>query len=172
MNYNDQIKSIPNDKMELIIKFGVRSNSINNIECKPLIDFSYKIVKVEVPELLKENKYIEIARLLFKKKLKNIDANELLYFILWVRDSLQTIYENELKYLSSPPDADLILADIESLNIFGELNVIDTIAGGDALKWDKVWNLKYSTIFDKLLKNKYEGMVQKNYKKIIENKSK
>ena len=77
MNYNEQIKSIPNDKMELIIKFGVRSNSINNIECKPLIDFSYKIVKVEVPELLKENKYIEIARLLFKKKLKKKLLNHL-----------------------------------------------------------------------------------------------
>jgi hypothetical protein len=172
MNYNEQINAINPDTMKLIIEFGVRSNSINNIQCKPLINFSYKIVKVQLPELLKENKYIEIAKLLFKNKLKNIDANELLYFILWVRDNLQIIYENELKYLSSPPDTDLFMADIESLNVFGELNVIDAIAGGDALKWELVWTLKYSTIFDKLLKNKYEGIVQKNYKKIIENKSK
>lgn len=169
---NEQINSISPEQMELIVQFGKRSNSINNIECKPLIEFSYKTVKVKLPDLLKENKFIEIANLLFKNKIEIENANELLYFILWAIDSLKTINENELKFLSSPPDTDLILADIESLNIFGELNVIDTIAGSDALKWNKVWKLKYSTVFDKLLKNKYEGIVQKNYKKIIENKTK
>jgi hypothetical protein len=164
--------AITEEQMEFIIKFGKRSDTINNIKCKPLIDFSYKTVKVKIPNLLKENKFNEIVKLLFKKKIKNIDANELIYFILWVRDELQTIYDNELKFLSSHPDTDLILAGIESLNIFGEENVIDTIAGGDALKWEQAWNLRYSTVFDKLLKNKYEDAINKNYKKIIENKSK
>jgi len=62
---------------------------------------------------------------------------------------------------------DLVKAGVSELDQFGELNVIDNLAGGDILKWKKVEKLPYYMVFDKLHKNAVETKIQRNYNKIL-----
>lgn len=167
---NKSIANIPQDKLRLILKHGKRSNILNDIECKPLIQFSFQIVKFDVPELLKNQKYVELAKLLFDGKIGILNANKLLNFVLWVLDEIENINKIESNNLQSNPDTDLVVAGINNLDVFGYLNVVDTLAGGDILKWENILKLPYNNVLDKMIKNNIENKIQKNYQKIISKK--
>lgn len=172
IDYNKQINSIDNNQMAFIIKHGKRVDTLKGIKCKSFFEYSVKIIKQELPELLKDGKYIEVARLLLNSKLKGLKANDLLSFILFVLDELEQIAKNELANLNSPPDFDLQMAGIDKLDKFGVINIIDQLAGGDVTKWEDCWELSYGDAFVKLCKNNVEREIQKNYQKIIEQKHK
>lgn len=167
---NKSIANIPQEQLQLILKHGKRSNTINKIECKPLIQFSFQIVKFDVSDLLKNQKYVELAKLLFDDKIGVLNANNLLNFVLWVLDEIENINKIESNNLQSNPDTDLVVAGINNLDVFGYLNVVDTLAGGDILKWEQILELPYNNVLDKLIKNNIENKIQKNYQKIISKK--
>ena len=65
---NKKINAIDKDTLLFILKNGKSSNIIKGKICKPLIEFSYQIVKIEVPELLTIGNYTGLIKLLFGKK--------------------------------------------------------------------------------------------------------
>lgn len=151
--------------LDFIIKNGKRSSTIAGFDFVGLVYCKFKFVKTTLPELLKSNKLEQIVIDIFadrEEKIKEYTLNDLIYFILWIRDELELIEQLETKYLSSPPDNKMISAGINELDQFGIINTIDILAGGDILKWRKVENLRYNVIFDKLYKNAIETRIQKN----------
>ncbi len=86
--------------------------------------------------------------------------------------------ENQFKYLGeleqkldTETENDLIVAGIDDLNKFGDLNTIDALAGGDILKWQQVLELTYEDVYNKLLKTKTEEDIKKRLEAIYKSKS-
>jgi len=157
------------EEFSLLVKTAKRNDYLFGKSIKKLIYYPYKLVKIELPDLFYNSEFNKIIKRFFKVSQEEITREppeKLLSFILWIKDELEAIYRLENQYLSSPPDADLVKAGVSELDQFGELNVIDHLAGGDILKWKKVKKLPYYTVFDKLHKSKVEAQIHKNYQKI------
>lgn len=154
-------------------KYGKRTNTLFDVELEPLIYFPYGFVKIDLPSLLNENNIDEIINIICDIKdisVKKITDKEKISLTLWLIDELEAIGSLEQNYLSSQPEPELIASGIDELNVFGELNIIDSLAGGDILKWEQVKKLPYHSIFDKLRKDNIERKINKNYNKIISKK--
>lgn len=154
-------------------KYGKRTNILFDVELEPLIYFPYGFVKIDLPSLLNENNIDEIINLICNIKdisVKKITDKEKISLTLWLIDELEAIGSLEQNYLSSQPEPELIASGIDELNVFGELNIIDSLAGGDILKWEQVKQLPYHSVFDKLRKDNIERKINKNYNKIISKK--
>jgi hypothetical protein len=154
---------------DFILKYGVRSNTLNGKQCKDLKLFSFKMIKIDLPELLSKGDFKGVA-----KKLLKIDSsndNELMSFVLWVKDELLLINKIENANLSSPPDPDLIASGIHKLN---ELGIVATLNGlsEDITKWNKIIRMPYIDVYYKMLLNKRIADIQKNYHKIQTEKAK
>lgn len=53
-------------------------------------------------------------------------------------------------------------AGIADFDRFGVFNTIDSLAGGDILKWGEVMKLVYNEVFLKLCMNKQQHIFQEN----------
>jgi hypothetical protein len=154
---------------DFILKYAVRSNTLNGKQCKDLKLFSFKTVKIDLPELLIKGDFIGIAKKLLK--VNECNDNELINFVLWVKDELALINKIENANLSSPPDPDLIASGINKLN---ELGIVATLNGisEDITKWNKIIKMPYIDVYYKMLLNKRISDIQKNYHKIQTEKAK
>lgn len=164
---------VGSDLYQFVKKYGKRTNTLFDVELEPLIYFPYGFVKIDLPSLLNENNIDEIIKLICDIKdicVKKITDKEKISLTLWLIDELEAIGSLEQNYLSSQPEPELIASGIDELNVFGELNIIDSLAGGDILKWEQVKQLPYHSIFDKLRKDNIERKINKNYNKIISKK--
>ena len=164
---------VENELYQFVKKYGKRTNTLFGVELEPLIYFSYGFVKIDLPSLLNENNIDEIINIICDIKdisVKKITDKEKISLTLWLIDELEAIGSLEQNYLSSQPEPELIASGIDELNVFGELNIIDSLAGGDILKWEQVKQLPYHSIFDKLRKDNIERKINKNYNKIISKK--
>ena len=164
---------VDSELYQFVKKYGKRTNTLFGVELEPLIYFSYGFVKIDLPSLLNENNIDEIINIICDIKdisVKKITDKEKISLTLWLIDELEAIGSLEQTYLSSNPEPELIASGIDELNIFGELNIIDSLAGGDILKWEQVKQLPYHSIFDKLRKDNIERKINKNYNKIISKK--
>lgn len=158
---------------QFVKKYGKRTNTLFDVELEPLIYFPYGFVKIDLPSLLNENNIDEIINIICDIKnisVKEIADKEKISLTLWLIDELEAIGSLEQNYLSSQPEPELIAAGIDKLNVFGELNVIDSLAGGDILKHEGIKALPYYSVFDKLRKDSVKREINKNYNKIISKK--
>ena len=180
MTFNQSIENIGNEQWEFLFKNSKRSSSLNGNEFTSLCHSSFKFVKETSPELLKEGNFeklifecfIDRKIFIFENDIQYFNFNECLYFLFWIIDELKYWASMEQQHLSSDPDFDMMAAGISELNIFGNLNVIDMLAGGDILKWDLIRAKSYQDIFDKQLKSIKEGNFQKEYTKRMHSKNK
>jgi len=155
---------------DFILKYGKRSNELQGKTAKPLEQYSFKMVKITIPQLLQESKFKEIAEKLLK--IKNVEDNQnLINFVLWVGDEIEAINKRESELLSTPPDAEMIQAGIHKLNTFGIIGTLESLSS-NILDWDKLLKLTYYDVFIKLLLNKTTNDIQRNYQKIMMEKSK
>lgn len=164
---------VGSDLYNFVKKYGKRTNILFDVELEPLIYFPYGFVKIDLPSLLNENNIDEIINLICDIKdisVKKITDKEKISLTLWLIDELEAIGNLEQNYLSSQPEPELIAAGIDKLNVFGELNVIDSLAGGDILKHKGIKALPYYSVFDKLRKDNVKSEINKNYNKIISKK--
>jgi hypothetical protein len=155
----------------------MRKSRIFGLDFKSLIFSSYWLVKNDLPELLSANEFSEAIEAVcadkgYNLKASDLDIVEAMPFILFLIDELGLIAEVEQKYLSTPPDNDLLNAGVKDLDEIGALNVVDSLANGNILEWDRIKKLSYNTVFDKLRKNTVEGKIQKKYNKILLDKEK
>lgn len=169
------INSIDKEDLKIILKNGVRSNTLFGVTYESIIYFKWWYVKVELPNLINEGKFTKIITYICnvtESQVNNANYKEMFSFVLWLLDEIKLVSELEENYLSSEPNSDLKSAGIEKLNELGEINTLDNLAGGDILKWKKIKKLPYHIVFDKLRKNNLDAEVQKRYNEIMIKKSK
>jgi len=171
---NDVFSKMTKNEFEFLNKFGSRSNVLFGKELPMLIYFSYGFVKIDLPEYLTSGKLKEIIEAICKEQdiIQNESMNEhdVIAFFMWLKDEFEIIQRLEKEHLNSPPDIDMQAAGVRELDEFGELNVIDSLSGGDILKWEQVEKLPYYKVFDKLKKNIVESRINKKYNEIITKK--
>lgn len=180
ISFNEDINTLTEVQFKIILESGERKSTLCGVELESLIYFSYGLVKIEIPELLKEGKFLEIFQNILNEKGKSLslqeideqEHNDLLACLIWIKDELESIGNLEKEYLSNPPEADLINAGIRELDELGEFNTIDTLAGGDILKHEQIKALPYHYVFDKLRKQTLENKISKNLAKIQQQKMK
>jgi hypothetical protein len=154
---------------DFILKYGIRSNTLNGKQCKDLKLFSFKTIKIDLPDLLSKGDFKGVAKKLLK--INSCNDNELINFVLWVKEDLDLISKIENTNLSSPPDPDLIASGIHKLNELGIVATLNSISE-DVTKWKKIIKMPYIDVYYKMLLNKRISDVQKNYHKIQTEKAK
>lgn len=85
---------------------------------------------------------------------------------------LSDIVEREKKSLNKKPTHEQMRAGISMFDEFGVMNIVDTLANGDVLKYESILNLEYNIVFLKLRKSHVESIYQENYSKILAQKNK
>ena len=108
----------------------------------------------------------------FKIKLESCSFIHIFEVFLNIADQLKSIIEKESKVLSFSPTTEQIQAGIKSFDILGEFNAIDNIAKGDPLKYEKLLELDYNTIFLKLLKSNLSSKFERKYNDVLRSKKK
>lgn len=162
-----------NATVEILTKRSKRLNTIAGEAFDDLTFLPYELLKHEIPNLVKQAKFeqviFEIVRLrrntVTLQEIEQLDNHDKLMFVFWVNDQYQLIANLEQQYLSTPPDPKLVNAGIKDLDVLGDVNLIDSLAGGDILKWEAVRNLPYAMIFDKQLKTTIENRINKKLAK-------
>jgi len=169
MSINKALIKISQEDFNIILNSGKRSNSLLGYRFDSLIDFSFKFVKEDLPSLLTLLDFERVVLRAFKDReiyifhhdLDSASNNEIMYFICWLSDELKSVYTLEKNNLGSKdPNPELIQAGISDLNVFGDMNIIDTLAGGDILKHEAIKKLPYKVIFDKQFKSVIENNIQ------------
>ncbi len=180
MSFNEQLASLKQEDFEFILKNGKRSSVLNNIDFESLCYSSYKLVKDTAPDLIKAGEFERLVYevfndrkvYIFKNDVNNWNFNEVLYFVFWIIDDLKHWAEMEKLHLSSEPDFEMIAAGINELNIFGDLNTIDSFAVKYGKSHDEIRGWSYQMLFDLQLKSIKEAKFQKEYAKRMQDKAK
>lgn len=180
MRFHEALINLPKDDFEFLLKNGKRSSVLNYFNFESLCYNSYKFVKETAPELIKVGNFeklifecfIDRKINIFENDIQYFDFNKCLSFVFWIVDELKYWQEMEKLHLSSEPDFEMLASGINELNIFGDLNLIDMLAGGDIMKWEQIRLISYQTIFDKQLKTVKEAKFQKEYAKRMQDKAK
>ena len=150
-------------QLDDIVKYGKRSNELNGVKYN-FIRLPYWVVKVEIANALEDGDLFAAVRAVVPDAVHSSDAYA---FALWILDSYKAVIEMEMKALSSTPDKKLKEAGIEQMNIFGELNVINSLANGDILRYEQIKQLPYEDVVNKLLMDKTENEINKEYQRIL-----
>lgn len=167
------INKIPKDQMPMIRKYSERRTKFFGVHLQDITHVSYRGIKLTIPDLLERGKLDEVIQLVFRYKRKRLylwrvrrlDNFEKLKFLFWIEDQYMLINQLEQRYWTSPPDPKMVAAGIKELDPLGHTNLIDSLANGDVLKWDEVWDLPYWKIFDKQRKAVIDRKIAKNLNK-------
>lgn len=172
------------DDYDFIKKFAKRRNGLCGIELDDITELPYQTLKHKIPDSFKEGRFERAMYLILKHYAKNVTFGKVsffrhirnrilmirvkkarnthkLCFLLWIKEQYEKIGKMEEQYLFSPPDSKLLQAGIKELDVLEDYNLIDTLAHGDILKWNKIRKMPYSEIFNKQLKNTIEGRINK-----------
>lgn len=158
-----------NEWYSFIKKYSIRTGDIAGFHLDDITDLSWQVLKHELPDFFENGKLDEAIHLILQNSGKNITLHKVKklplpekeLFLLWVHDQYEAINNAEQKYLYSPPEAKMIRAGINELDVLEDINLIDNLAGGDILKWDSIRNMRYSEIFSKQLKLVIEKRIHK-----------
>ncbi|CAA7195436.1 hypothetical protein [Chryseobacterium potabilaquae] len=179
-NSNDQVKygfnNLTQHQFQLLLKYGKASANIGGFKSKAFIELPYGMVKKDVPALLKDDKVVEAINLIMecqyeKFELGNSSGNEVFGFLIWILSQYEFIKRIESRHLHSDPDPEMLAAGISRLNEFGEMSVIDNLANGKILEYDRIEALPYFKVYQKLKLDKIIREINKKYQKIIEEKT-
>lgn len=177
MHFNNYLKSL-DDNYNIIKKLAKPRAELCGVKLEDLTDLPYITLKNTIPDLFDSQKFEEAFYLILKnykknitfKRVKRAKNNEKFLFMLWVKEQYKKINDLEGQYLVSQPDIKLIQAGIRELDVLGDVNTIDSLAGGDILKWEAVRQMPYSEVFNKLLKNTIEARINKRLVEINKQK--
>lgn len=89
--------------------------------------------------------YTQLAR-----KAKAIEA---IPVALWLQKEVVEILQKENKLLQNEPTPEERRAGLKNFEKFGSFNLIDTLAGGDILKHDAIYQQNYERVFIKMLRD-------------------
>ena len=173
MSLNTAISKLDSEQIEFLLNNSIRKSSLLGYEFESLCFGSWKFLKETAPSLIKLGNFEKLIVEVFKDRkinifvsdINNSNYNECLYFIFWIIDDLKHWTKTENEYLSAEPDPKLLVAGINDLNQFGELNTVDSLANGDVTKYEEIKQLPYHVIFDKQFKSKIEGNINRKLAK-------
>ena len=83
---------------------------------------------------------------------------------------LMELIKREEVQLARAPKSDHLRAGVKMFEKFGALNSIDTLAGGDILKYTAVQQIEYNVAFMKLLLLHHTAVFQENLQSILKTK--
>lgn len=168
MYFNRYLNKL-DEHYSFIKKFAKPRNKLCGVVLDDITDLPYDVLKKEVPNLFENQQFEKAIHLVLKHYKKNITFMHVnlaknrhkLLFVFWIREQYKKINELESSYLVTIPDPKLLQAGIKDLDVLGDVNTVDSLAGGDILKWEKIRKLPYSEVFNKLLKNTIEARINK-----------
>jgi len=154
------INRLGKENVPIVRQYITSKNEVLGIRCDDITELSYQDLKVNVPALMELDNYEEIILRVLKTREKNVTLRKIfkvnvqdrLRFIFWVQEQYIKINELEERMLSQSPSPEQINAGVNTLNVLGDVNLIDVIAGGDILKWESIRQLPYGRIFEKQLR--------------------
>ncbi|KQC33399.1 hypothetical protein AAU57_08790 [Nonlabens sp. YIK11] len=128
-------------------------------------------MKLKHVEFIKQNinstdddSIIQILKLtegIKKKEVLNMTITKFFGKINSVKQQLETISKAEQQLESDHINPKWEAVDgSKRMAKFGILNILDNLANGDILKWEKVKNLQFSDVFTKLLMDKTKNDIQ------------
>lgn len=169
--------NISESDFKRMLKFGNPSNKIGIFESTPFIELPFGLIKKDLPALQKKGDIIAVVNLVMQFQYTNFDAenesgNDIISFLLWIRDQQEFINHIEQTNLHREPKAEMLAAGIHRLDEFGVYATIDNLAGGDLLKHSEIESMPYFKIYEKLKLNKVQQEIEESYQKIIEKKRK
>lgn len=161
-------KGLSMDDLELIKKYGKAHNSLGGYVSKPFIELPYGIIRKTLPTLQKKELHMEYILLILqaqydKVNLSGVTANDIMAFMLWIKEQQDMIYRIEEMYLSTEPDPLAVAAGIHKLNEFGALSTIHQLAGSDPLKHAAIEALPYYKIYEIMKLEKINRDIAKTY---------
>lgn len=68
--------------------------------------------------------------------------------------------------LAYTPEQNESNAGIEVFERYGAINVLETLSGGDVLKWETVKGLSYEVVYVKLCLNRDKAEYEKKYREL------
>ena len=143
-------------------EFGIKN--ISEVEFGIIKDYQY----------LAESKQLtifnEVSFLCDMAKVKSMGCEKLdkiCRALFWVSAEINKLIKIETRELAYEPTSIEMMAGIESFNGFGVFIQIDSLAGGDPVKYEKIRKLPYHVCFAKLLLNKKNNEFQKRYNEIL-----
>ena len=89
----------------------------------------------------------------------------------FILNGLQYIAYLENMRLASDEKEELVIAGIHKMRVYGDLTIIDQLAGGDLLKWSEVEKMPWQHVFTKLCMEKDRAEIQENYTEIMRTKN-
>lgn len=171
------MQSVTFEDFQRMVKFGKSSDTIGRYKSKPFIELPYGIIKKDLPLYQKRELVYESVELILVCQyddldLSNASGNEILQFLIWIKEQQEFIHDRETQHLTSEPEPEMIAAGIDKLNTHGEIITIDSLAGRDILKHKQIEQLPYHEVFKKLLIDKEIRDFEKRYAKVMEKKHK
>jgi len=181
MGFNTAFRRINPDTLAFALKHGKRDSRILGFDFESLIHCSFGFLKFDLMDYINECNFEGLIIRMFKERGKNVfhyelesvPNNQFIYFLCWIKSELEEIANIEKKYLTTEDvDTDLIAAGIRDLDKFGNLNILDSLSGGDLTKYEAIKKLPYSLVFDKQYKTNVENQINKKHQKILTSKTK
>jgi len=170
-------KGITEKDLENIMKFGKASDTIGGYQSKSFIELPYGLVRKDVPDMQKKSLHLEYILAILECQFDEVDisevnSNEIMSFILWIRKQQQKITAIEERYLSSDPEPEMIAAGINKLDEFGALSTIHGLAQGDILRHAAIEAMPYYKVYEVLKLEKTNRDIKNAHINIIKAKNK
>lgn len=177
MLLEQSLARLTQEERNLYFKVGIQSRELGAYEIKELTKYPYWFIKVELPDLIKDFRLTEVLERLvnyngLELDIYEVDLKQQQSVICYVVGMLNKIYELEKAQLSSQQKPEVIAAGIAEFDIFGEMNVIRSLAKNGILEHDLIKQKPYSEIFEELLYNKIQRNFDEKYSEIMRNKQK
>lgn len=150
-------------RLRLYAKAGKRSATLHSVEVEDVRFLKFKTIVAIKDAMARADARTEFDVLTavfqnFGKEYKPLPNTEkqTVEFIFFIIDGVKGIANMEASSFE-PESADV---DTSGLDRFKEINIVDSLAGGDILKWEQIQELPYFDVFIKMLmiqeKNKIE----------------
>jgi len=171
MKVKDLLKYNEEELKEMLILSKLMPESVDAMfKIKSFTKLKYKQV-LKLKGMAEETNAIDDTIIKYIASLNGYKIKERDIINSSVRNYFQTINQIELNFkqikeyemlLNAEVDGKLESAGVDELNQFGALNTIDSLAGGDLLKWKSVIKIEWWDVFNKLYKSKIENDIRKN----------
>jgi len=152
-----KISDLHNASDELIfaLKYSNKAKARDVYKIGPLTKRTFYEVKELQRLLFDENGFNQAILFVMElSKQKDPELFEFFAFFNYCKEEIENINEMEGLALAYTPSVEEEKAGIDRFGRFGYLMAIDSLSGGDVLKWPAIRDLQYEIAFSKLVIDK------------------
>lgn len=157
---NEQITA----RLRLYAKAGKRSAKLHSVEIEDVRFLKFKTINAIKDAMARSDERTEFD--LLSAVFKNFDKEykplprtekETIEFIFFITDGIKGIAVMERESFEEEASD----VDTSGLDKFKEINIVDSLAGGDILKWNDIQDLPYFDVFIKMLMIQEKNKIDK-----------